>query len=381
MFGGLFYYSIPLLFGKITLIGVVINQDINNIVYIIYIFAFVISFWFMYANDKKKIQVIQQAKRGYLNKLNSKKLNFVTIIIFSIFLIGVSQIGFFYYFFIATKAINDNSSTLIVISVVFSMIMLPLSLYYRKIIVSSVYFFILLSFFLYGVRSYFVVAIISSVFIFLRFKEVRLIKKMPLLILGSFFALSMAVFKFIFSELKSANISELVTIIKGLDPNLVMAQLLADPSAVVYNLNYTINNKINLSMDYFIHRTVSIIPGGGDFFSFLMGVDYPRYSSVLGDKYTNVHWGLASSLYAEIIAIYGFIGLLIVYIFINKLISNFNNAYKFKGLNFLNLIFISSFTYLLFYSHRLDITFILGIFKLSILTWIFFKYVFLIKKS
>ena len=375
LFGGLFYYSIPLLMGKITLTGVVINQDVNYIVYIIYSFVFIVSFSFMYVNDKKKVKVIRVEKQGYLDKPASRSLFFFTMIVFLFFLIGVFQMGFSNYFFTANKSINEDIPTLISISVVFSMIMLPVSLYYQKIISLIIFFLILLSLLLYGSRSYFVIAMISSVFILFNFKEVRLIKKAPLLIVGIFFAVSMAVFKFVYQIIKSASLSELISNVKKLDSDSIISQLLGDPMAVIYNLNYTINNDISLSMNYFIHRFLSAVPGGGDFFSSLIGIDFPRYSSILGNEYTTVHWGLASSIYAELIAISGFAGFCVVYLLINKLTFDFNNSIKLKGLNFFNLIFISAYSYLLFYSHRLDITFVLGIFKYSVILWIIFKFI------
>lgn len=381
LFGGLFYYSMPLIIGKITLIGVVMNQPINYLVYIIYSFAFIVSFIFMFKSDKQKIKLIQHKLRGELDKTTSKRINVLTALIFLVFLIGVYQIGFSNYLNF-NKNTNEERLLLIQFSVVLSMIMLPVSLYYRKLITLGVYFLILFSFLLYGSRSYFVVAIISSVFIQFRFKEMQLIKKLPLFILGVFFAVAMAIYKFIYTVVKVVDFKELSIIIRNLDYDLVMSQLLGDPMAVVYNLNYTIVNELDLSISYLFHRILSIMPGGGSLFSFLVGESYPRYSYILNElEYTNIEWGLASSLYAELIAISGFTGFFIIYILMNNLVNNFNNNIRLNGLNFYNLLFISSYTYLLFYSHRLDITFVLGVFKYCILLWILFKYVFVIKQN
>ena len=380
LFGGLFYYSIPLFIdgGKLTFPGVVLSQNINSLTYIVYSFAFIVSFFFMHRNDNQKKRPIKYERYGRLDKLTSKRIFFLTLLIFFIFAFGVYQFGIFDYL-TTNKQVNEEDMTLIPISIVLSMIMLPVSFYYRKLFSFSIYFLILFSFFLYGVRSYFVVGIISSGFIYFRFKEIRLVKKLPLFILAFLFAISMAVYKFIYVHVKDSSFNELFSIIKELDFDLLITHLIADPLAVIYNLNYTIENNIILSINYLFHRILSIIPQGGTFFSFLTGESYPRYSTILNNEYTNIHWGLASSMYAELIAISGFLGFGVIYILMNTIISYFNSNIKLSGLNFYNLIFISSFTYFLFYSHRLDITFVLGVFKFSILIWIFFKYIFVKK--
>lgn len=374
LFGGLFYYTIPLLIGEITLLNVVYNEEINNMVYVIYCFSFLVSFFFMYKNDSNQKKVIQYKLRGNLNKQNSKALNFIVCVIGIIFIIGVYRFGFSNYL-ITTKGDNEENMTLIQTGVMLSMIMLPVTVYYRKRYTFVVCFLILLSFLLYGARSYFVVAIISSAFIFFKFREIQLIKKFYWFVLGTGFAFGMAIFKNVFSIIKSASFNDVINVIKNLNYDLVISQVIIDPMAVIYNLNYTINNKLDLSIDYLFHRGLSIIPGGGSLFSLLMGKEYPRYASVLADYYTDVHWGLASSLYAELIAISGYFGFVLIYILMNKIVASFNNNVKLKDLNVFNLVFISSFTYLLFYSHRLDITFVLGIFKYSILIWLFLKFV------
>lgn len=374
LFGGLFYYSIPLLIGEINLLNVVNNQEINNVIYIIYSFSFIVSFFFMYYNDVKKKNIIEYELRGHLNKITLKVLNFIVCIIGVIFMMGLYRFGLTNYL-ITTKGGSEGNIALIQTSVVLSMIMLPVTVYYRKRFMFIVYFLILLSFLLYGSRSYFVVAIISAAFIVFGFKEIKLVKKTPWFVLGIGFAVGMAIFKNIFKILKTANFNDVITVIKKLDYDLVIAQILGDPMAVIYNLNYTINEKLDLPIDYLFHRVFSIIPGGGNFISLLTGEEYPRYASVLANYYTDIHWGLASSLYAELIAISGYLGFALVYILINKIVINFNNNIKYKGVSIFNLIFISSFTYLLFYSHRLDITFVLGMFKYSILIWILLKFV------
>ncbi|MBW3517564.1 O-antigen polymerase [Flavobacterium sp. NKUCC04_CG] len=378
LFGGLLYYSLPLVIGKISLLGVVMNQSINPIVYMVYGFAFIASLCFMIKSDNKKKPIIKYETRGYLNKLTSKRINFLTVFIFSVFLIGVFQLGFSNYL-VASKSTNEERIALIQISVVLSMIMLPVSLFYRKWISLAVYFFILFSFLLYGARSYFVVTLISCAFVMFRFNKIRLISKFPLFILGIAFAIGMAIFKYIYAVVKGASLGELASIIGGLNYDLVMAQLIGDPTAVIYNLNYSINHDINLSIEYLFHRIFSIVPGGGDFFSLLTGENYPRYSAILANQYVDIHWGLASSLYAELIAISGFLGFIIIYLLMNKIVSNFNNNILTNGLSFFNLIYISSFTYLLFYSHRLDITFVLGIFKFCILIWVLFRYILVLR--
>jgi len=374
LFGGLFYYTIPLLIGEITLLNVVYNQKINNLIYLIYCFSFLVSFYFMHKNDSNKKKVVQYKLRGNLNKQNSKALNFIVFIIGVIFIIGVYRFGLSNYLII-TKGDNEENMILIQAGVMLSMIILPVTVYYRKIYTFSVCFLILLSFLLYGARSYFVVAIISSVFIFFKFREIQLIKKIHWFVLGTGFVFGMAIFKNVFSIIKSASFNDVITVIKNLNYDLVISQVIIDPMAVIYNLNYTINNKIDLSIDHLFHRGLSIIPGGGNLFSLLTGKEYPRYASVLANHYTDIHWGLASSLYAELIAISGYFGFILIYILMNKIVVKFNNNIKLKDLNIFNLVFISSFTYLLFYSHRLDITFVLGIFKYSILIWLFLKFI------
>lgn len=55
LFGGLFYYSSPLLIGNISMPGIVYNQEISITIYVIFSFSFLMSLYFMIKNDKREI--------------------------------------------------------------------------------------------------------------------------------------------------------------------------------------------------------------------------------------------------------------------------------------------------------------------------------------
>lgn len=111
------------------------------------------------------------------------------------------------------------------------------------------------------------------------------------------------------------------------------------------------------------------------FFSFISEESYPRFSHYLNyEMYTDLHWGLTSSVYAELLAISGYLGLFFVVLLLNTILFKFNLRLRNKGYNFYSLLLTSSFVYLAFYSHRVDITFILGFLKISFIIIILFKF-------
>lgn len=376
--GSLFYYSAPLLLGHITIPGFIYRLEIIDEIYIIYTLTYIALMLFMLYNDR----IVSNVNFQFDIQVSRVKITPFFYLTLLIFLVGVIQIGPVNYFFEnkSTTNINDGGG-LITLSVWFSLILLVLTYRQKKYnVYFGISFLILASYLLFGPRALFVVGIMSLWLIHYSFIRTRLIYHLKSLIFLVGLAMLMVVYKTFYRVLKAMDLSLLVNTAQSIDLSLVTSALLGDPTAVIYNLQVTILNNVDLSISFLLHRIVSIFPALGGIYSEVMQEDFVRYSRYLADNYHNLHYGIASSIFGEFIAISGYLGLSlfitmwisIVYWFNCKILLSRNDIY---------IILFPAITYISFYIHRVDFTFALGAIKTALLAYIIIIALFILLKG
>ena len=359
------YYSFPLLLEELTLVCVIENIPIHENIYLIFIFIYTVNFIFMIKTDYKDLNKIY-----VINHSQSIENNLLLILTILLFIIGVYFTGFSEYFF-GTKKDDVDLNVFIGLSIWSSLALFIVSYHANKknkinILISLI---IILSVLFFGYRSYTVVLFLIFSLLFLNFQKIRLYKKFHYFMLGFILVLFLTIFKLLYGTLKYADISTLISIVRNVDFSTYYMLFFVDPLAVTYNLNLVILNETSLPVSYFFHRLISILPFYSGFYSEITNYEYLKLSDILHENYHTVNLGLASSFLGELLALINYIGFFVGIIIWIFSIYIFNKKIKDINTLFIKML-VPMIVYMTFYIHRVDITFILGSFKMLLIVWL-----------
>ncbi|WP_299007645.1 O-antigen polymerase [uncultured Shewanella sp.] len=356
----IFYFS-PFLVGSINIYGFLYSGEISSEtylyinIYFILLTSYIIFFDFYLS--KSKVVVIDSMNRELV------KLFFSISTI--IFLVGIYIAGIGNLLNSDKTNLATQNTAIYGLGIWFITCSLLLS-YINKSAVMFVICSLLLTFSLYvGSRSNIVIAILTILLFSCRNKKFKLLEQYKKGFLLLFVVAFLAIFKLTYKYIKNFDFGIVVDIYKDVSLLDIVSLIIVDPNAVAYNFNMTIVNEVTLGTGYFFHRLFSIVPGMGEIFEQISGTEYIRYSAVLA-KIHNIHFGLASSIHGEIIAISGIFGFITFLIIFFMFLTYINYRYLFRPskLIILSLPFL---VYNVFYAFRVDITFCLGTLKVFIL--------------
>lgn len=249
------------------------------------------------------------------------------------------------------------------------MIVLSLSLLSKsKKIVFFVAFIIFLNMAIVGSRSIFLVSALMVIAIISGQYKINFYKWKFLFSIASlgFFLL---IYKSIFKFVKNGDFSGVLSALTSAETYTASLHLL-EPYIVSYHFVNAIDVGYEFNFSILVHRVFSLIPFLGDLLESLLGQDIPRYSSFIMDEYySDVHYGLASNIWAESYYIGGPLFLYSMYLAWVFLIYKANKIFYQSESKLLYYITPAVF-YTSFYIHRVDITFVLGAFKVCIMLFL-----------
>lgn len=368
------YYFSPLFFKEINIFGFVYNVKINEMVYLyasIYFSLLIIFvlFFDLFFNEKKVVDITYSF---------ADIPNFLYVISFLLFILGVYIVGL--EFLLSPNKTDLASRNTVLYGLGLWLISCSaLKAYVTKCHLLLSFSLVCIIFSLYvGSRSMFVMTILSIILVSFRTngRKLRVVEQYREIIMVLLIVLLLVIFKVSYKSIKAGSFYSIISSFNDINLEDLLSLSLTDPNAVMYNLNYTINNNAFLGWDYLIHRVLSIFPLLSSLFSDIMGKDFGRYSSILGNDY-DLHFGLASSIHGEIIAISGFMGFVIFSTLVMVSIFILNYYYLYKSTMWISL-FVPFAIYNFFYSFRVDITFALGTIKsyfLILILMYFYRYI------
>lgn len=354
----IFYFS-PLLFGVINIFGVVYGISIDSLVYnylSFYFFVLICSIlsFDLFFKRKRIISIVESYSR-----IPSS----FYILSLCFFLVGVYVAGI-------NNLLNPDKTNLANESTAlygFSLWMICCSLV-KSLVCKNRFmfavFFSCLSFSLYvGSRSMFVIALLSLILVHFRLfnRPIRLVKSLSKVVLISVFVILLVLFKVSYKRIKAGDYTAAMDNIISLNISDLLSLLLTDPNAVVYNLNHSVISNYSLGWDYLIHRLTSLVPMMSSLYSKAFGGTYDRFSAILSNDY-DFHFGLASSIHGELIAIGG-LGLFVIATILLFFILTLVNYYYLFHPSISIALCIPFAVYNLFYSFRVDVTFSFGTLK------------------
>jgi len=357
----LFYYS-SALFTHISIFGVVEDVPIDDRTYYALTFIFIASLFFTYVSDRSRL-----VKRISSEKKNTYVITtLLTIVSALVFMIGVYQLGGVSVFFAGSKSdLGQLNAVFYGLSIWLMLSTLAVSSYYKYhkyILICSIIAIFTLA---VGSRATIVICIFVFSLLYFNLQKIRLAKYYKAFCILLCLVLFMVIYKFIYKSVRSGDFSSILNILLTLDFDSLIGVFMSESSSVVYNLNTVFVNELALPDHVLYHRLFSIIPFLGDYYKNLIGLDIPRFSYFLINDVYELHFGLASSIFGEVIAISGIVGFVIFVSLWLCLVSYFNLELN-KGLSLYQVIFIPALVYSVFYIHRVDLTFFIGYFKYAI---------------
>ncbi|MFS1428077.1 O-antigen polymerase [Vibrio splendidus] len=356
-----FYYS-SAVFNTVSVFGVVENVQVDNRTYIVLFLIFSLSLFFTYINDKfVKFIGVRKFNADYL--LITKFLVFSSILCFSI---GVIQVGGLSVFFEGSKSNLANKSTAFYgLSIWLFSCSFAISVYFKYFRLALFTLIFILFSLIIGSRSTAVISFLLAFLLLYDFKLTRLSNLYKEAVIVIVFVSLMVVYKFIYKDIRSGEFSDIFLVIYNIDIYSFFGVLMSESSSVVYNLNTVFTQEISLPNYVLYHRLLSLLPAAGDYYQNMLGLDIPRFSYFLINEIYDLHFGLASSIFGEVIAISGWFGL-VLFLLVWLLIILYFNVKLYHGMNIYQLAFLPAIIYSSFYIHRIDVTFYIGYFKYAI---------------
>lgn len=352
-----FFYFSPLLIGEININGFVNGEPISDVTYyfcmsyfsLLAIFVFIFDLFFI-NNDVKTFRL-----------LNREVFSNVFYISLILFFVGVALVGLGNLLEPDKTKLANQNVAIYGLGLWFLMAVLIVAYANKNWVVFTVCVLCLIFSLYVGSRSNIAIAILTLVLLTLRNNKIRLYSQYSKFIFLSVFISLLILFKITYKYIKAFDFSMAYERLSSFDFFSMVNLVLVDPNAVVYNLNYTIVNNVSLDSDFIFHRLLSLFPMMAGLFQLIMDETFPRYSAVLADFYS-IHFGLASSLHGEIIAMSGTFGffIFITLFFTITFFLNYRYLFNPSPLILLSLPFV---VYNLFYAFRVDLTFMFGTFK------------------
>ena len=232
-------------------------------------------------------------------------------------------------------------------------------------------FCLLLSMLMTGSRSYFVVALVMCVLFFsAKNGEVVVVKNLRIVFLGGLVLGVTLLYKPLYRSIQDLDYSAVGALLSDSE-TYKGAFSFGESYVVASHFQQAIDSDLSLGGAFIIHRLLSIFPVIPSLFESLTASDYPRYSSIILSDYYNSSFGLASNIWAEGYALGG--GLALCFILVAWIFVIYKSSVCWV-LGYRSGVFpylIPFIVYLSFYMHRLDITFVLGAFKVCVFFYIF----------
>ena len=351
--------------GEINFKSVVDGMLIDARVYLLFIFIYIICFFFMLKSDGLS------KKNPLINKSSPAEIISLSFLSLGLFLVGLVETGWAEFFF-GVKGNDVELSAFLGISVWAALVLFSLSYKAKKLSRTGILvsLFIIGSFLLFGARSYAAILLLTFVLLRSDFEKKYAAKDLGLVIGMAVCVFLFASFKLFYKVLKSSSLELIFSNLADQEIEVYYTLILADPLAVIYNLNLVVYHEKTLHLGYLVHRVVSIIPFFGGVISEINNGEYLRFSDILKNEFHNVPWGLASTFIGELLALIGYSGTLIVLFLWIFLIYVFNTFLS-GSFTFFGRAMIPALIYAIFYIHRVDITFVLGAVKTTLVVFLF----------
>jgi hypothetical protein len=368
------FYYFSALFSKISIFGVVKNVNILPETHLVLTFIFVTVLLFIFVYDSLSVGHSVQKKIEPNTKLI---VNIFTIITIVVFFFGIYNVGGIGVFFSGEKSeLATKNTSFYGLSIWLSLVLLSISSYYNFRFYMVFSLALIVFTLLVGSRANIVISfLIISVLVFSK-NKITLFRYYKYGMLALLFLFSLVVYKAIYKSVRLADISMVYESLMIINLDVFLGIFMSESSSVVYNLNTVLSQNMELP-DYFLyHRLLSFIPMLGEYYESLLGVDIPRFSYFLINDIYDLHFGLASSIFGEWIAIGGFLGMSLFLVTWLLIVTYFNSK-LIKGLNIYQLSFVPTIVFSVFYLHRVDITFFVGYLKYAFLICMLIKLILL----
>ncbi|WP_066354365.1 hypothetical protein [Aliarcobacter skirrowii] len=362
----LFYYTSPLIFGYITLIGIIDEWIIKSYIYNIFIFTLICVLLSVVIYDYNTKNIVIKKYTEYSSMYYT---HILFVFMLFMFFYGVHLIGFENYF-VGTKQNVEEMNVFLGTAIWLLLMTLSLSFVYKRKIIFLISLLLLSSVLLFGSRSYFVTGILMLGILKYGDLNQRLITHYKPIILLVILISGLIVFKTIYPFLKTADFAFILERIMQIEFDKILSLFLADPMSVIYNMQLVLEYNIIVPDECSAYRYLSLIPSSRGVIENLNGIECVNFSQYLGEQFhADVPFGLASSVYAEVYAFWGGLGLGLFILLWCITLYYANLKLLIKSTFFLFLL--PTIVYGTFYIHRIDLVFVTGALKKAIIMYIF----------
>jgi hypothetical protein len=245
----------------------------------------------------------------------------------------------------------------------------------RKFFIISV-FFIFVSLFV-GARSYFATFLIIIFLVVLRNRRKQVLAlNLKYIIGGAFSFVFIFAYKLIYNIVGTFNFNEIVSALSNKEAYLFRVFQGSEASLIMVNLNSVIDryNEFGANADYFSSLFFRCFPFVSSQLAEIFGVNLVRFSKVLDQEfYETVSYGMGSSIWGEAIYSGGWV-LFVVFVLLFVFMIFLGSAFIYsKQFDIKIGFFMVPLVYCSFYAHRIEISFVLYSFYISIFCYLFFK--------
>ncbi|MDO6823302.1 hypothetical protein [Marinobacter sp. 1_MG-2023] len=376
-----FLYSYPLFFGVIYDPGANSYVKISDVIYYFYsvffilLVGFAVIFDFLYKKIKIRMgRNLHCAPKTMLGIM----LVFSCVLFFMVLVFGLDDL------------LKDGKSGLVSLGILFTVFSWSVLTFFSYAQFSgikhySLFAFLLIFFLLFvGSRSYFATSLIIFVLVYFKDKDsFRLVMNIKLLFFGFSLVVFLVFYKVLYQDIFSLDFSGALS--KSSNLSILAYRVLdgSESTLIMSNFNNSIHGfEKNGSNDYyFLGLFFRLFPFFSDYISSFFGYELSRYSSVIMKEfYPGVSYGMGASFWGEAIYGGGFLGLALFLMFYFVLVFLGSWVIVVRAPDFLKSFLLVPFSYVAFYIHRIEFSFVIYVFCICIFLMCFYFFVYLFLK-